>query len=827
MSQTVIMPPSQQSHIMDASSDINDFKRKLLRGMNKIYSCSNQLISGTVLGYIDMTLHLRLSLRHSYLPAIRNGTKEAKGKTGSTGRQIGIRGRQKSEAVGKEQEATLVDFLANPFQPNHMHLGIIFRTRLKSRQRALVRVVDLVIGYHSEGMMDCLLLSKVGGREGSRSSGVHVERLALAVVDGDGVRGHAAVFEVVPVPTGHCLIREARDKEETYMWKTCGMLPYELTWGCWRRCIRLWKSRRRNVSVSIPEYIDPTRRREDRECLQLTHSKERRRLSTKLVRSRQVDHLRSPHRLVGGIEVLRVDAPCHGHHGSAAGHSAASYGHSAHSTRRPRSPRTPRRTRLQPPPPEARYLRFVSVALAIAVASSVQPLGILRRKPGIAFLVDHVQQRELAVLGHGLLHQAATVGDVGTDQASVGVLLHRDVGVVAVDLWESTKEGQNVSKLIIGFSLAESRRGQDGRPGKRRRGVKRMRNQSTARSPHLRNIPLIRARILLNHPLINHTPTGLDPLIHITRRHSIRLAEGNIPPGVRDIRIRRPAIGLDVREPHRMHSSVVAAQTVQKHDLHQIPDFAADRGTLGALPGRLLGELREAGVRVAAVQRFEPFGAVGVGAGHVGSGRVGHGYSEPVVPAARRVVPFDFFGGDVVAARRGMGIRHLGLVTKRKRGRWLTGRWRAGGGELLQMEREKMGIATRLTVETERGDVINSKPSSPYLPESRPSLHPTSTPSCISTVTAMLITWLTSRPQRASRLPVGLPRPSKPAPRLVKFRGRSLGTLCDDPAGKISSFGVWEATCKSGMALSEVKLVDHTSASSLLLLLLLLLPLQV
>lgn len=39
-------------------------------------------------------------------------------------------------------------------QPNHTHLGRISRTRLQSRKRTFVGVVDLVIGYHSEGMMD-------------------------------------------------------------------------------------------------------------------------------------------------------------------------------------------------------------------------------------------------------------------------------------------------------------------------------------------------------------------------------------------------------------------------------------------------------------------------------------------------------------------------------------------------------------------------------------------------------------------------------------------------------------------------------------------------
>lgn len=99
-----------------------------------------------------------------------------------------------------------------------------------------------------------------------------------------------------------------------------------------------------------------------------------------------------------------------------------------------------------------------------------------------------------------------------------------------------------------------------------------------------------------------------------------------------------------------MHGSVVLAESVQEHDFNQIPDFAADRGALGPLPGRLFGLLGEAGVRVAPVERFEPFGAVGVGSGHVGPGGVGHRDSEPVVPPAGCVVPFDFFGSDVVAA---------------------------------------------------------------------------------------------------------------------------------------------------------------------------------
>lgn len=58
-------------------------------------------------------------------------------------------------------------------------------------------------------MKDVLTVDVAQDLPETRARGVHVERLPLAIVDGDGVCRHAAVLEVVSVPVSLALLERS------------------------------------------------------------------------------------------------------------------------------------------------------------------------------------------------------------------------------------------------------------------------------------------------------------------------------------------------------------------------------------------------------------------------------------------------------------------------------------------------------------------------------------------------------------------------------------------------------------------------------------------
>lgn len=202
---------------------------------------------------------------------------------------------------------------------------------------------------------------------------------------------------------------------------------------------------------------------------------------------------------------------------------------------------------------------LAGVALA---GGAMQSCGVGAGEEGLRFCVDHVQQGEFPVLCHDFCHLPAGIDDRRTDQARVGILLERDVGVVAV--------------RASGFAGIGTGGG-------------------------------------VYHPLVHHAARGFDTSLHWRYGVGRRKLVAGAGHGV--VRVIGAFAVLGVLQSHGVHRGVIRGHLVDEHDFDQIAHLGTDGRALGALPWWLLTVLGERGVGVAAIEGLEPFRAQGIRAG--------------------------------------------------------------------------------------------------------------------------------------------------------------------------------------------------------------------
>lgn len=94
----------------------------------------------------------------------------------------------------------------------------------------------------------------------------------------------------------------------------------------------------------------------------------------------------------------------------------------------------------------ATEIAWSTLRVALTAAATTQERLVLSREPRIGLVVDHVQQRDFTVIGHGTVHLTLRIHDLRSDEAGIAVLLERNIRVVAVNLWSGQWPALRVEK---------------------------------------------------------------------------------------------------------------------------------------------------------------------------------------------------------------------------------------------------------------------------------------------------------------------------------------------------------------------------------------------